>query len=229
MTRVVGYIRVSTEQQADGVSLEAQRAKLEAYAVAMDLELVAIHVDAGLSAKTLARPGLQAALGALDSGQADGLLVAKLDRLTRSVRDLGDLLERYFGQRFSLLSVADSIDTRSAAGRLVLNVLGSVSQWERETTGERTREALAHLKSRGVRLGGAAVGWERTSETDAEGRRLVVTVPQEAATVERIVRLRSEGLSLRSIARALSAEGHATKAGGEWHASTVRNVLARAS
>lgn len=228
-TRVVGYIRVSTEGQADGgVSLEAQRAKLAAYAVAMDLELVAIEVDAGLSAKTLARPGLQAALGALTAGQADGLLVCKLDRLTRSVRDLGDLVERFFASRFSLLSVADSIDTRSAAGRLVLNVLASVAQWEREATGERTRDALAHLKAQGVRLGGAALGWTRTDGTDNDGRRLVADVQAEAETVERILVLRAEGKTLRQIADALTAEGRATKTGGRWHASTVRNVLRRA-
>jgi DNA invertase Pin-like site-specific DNA recombinase len=227
-TRVVGYIRVSTEGQADGgVSLEAQRAKLAAYAVAMDLELVAVEVDAGLSAKTLARPGLQAALGALAAGHADGLLVCKLDRLTRSVRDLGDLVERYFASRYSLLSVADSIDTRSAAGRLVLNVLASVAQWEREATGERTRDALAHLKAQGVRLGGAALGWTRTDATDDAGRRLVADVQAEAETVARILTLRAEGKTLRQIADVLAAEGRATKTGGRWHASTVRNVVRR--
>ena len=119
-TAVAGYVRVSTEQQADeGVSLDAQHTKLQAYAVAMDLELVAVFEDAGRSAKSLARPGLQAALASLEHGSASGLLVAKLDRLTRSVRDLGELVERYFASRFSLLSVSDSIDIQ-----LVLNGLG---------------------------------------------------------------------------------------------------------
>ncbi|HET9959637.1 MAG TPA: recombinase family protein, partial [Polyangiaceae bacterium] len=110
-TKVIGYVRVSTEQQADGgVSLQAQRDKLHAYAVAMDLDLVGVLEDAGASAKTLARPALQEALRRLETGEVDGLLVCKLDRLTRSVRDLGHLLERYFAARFSLLSVSDSID-----------------------------------------------------------------------------------------------------------------------
>jgi site-specific DNA recombinase len=229
-TRVVGYVRVSTEHQADGgVSLEAQRAKLAAYALAMDLELVAIEEDAGLSAKTLARPALQRALAMLDAGTAEGLLVAKLDRLTRSVRDLGDLVERYFSSRYSLLSVADSIDTRSAAGRLVLNVLASVAQWEREATGERTRDALAHLKASGVQLGGEALGWERGDETDANGRRIVRHVEADAATIERACALRAEGLTLRGIAERLTAEGRRTKRGGKWAAETVRRVLERAT
>ncbi len=229
-TRVLGYVRVSTEQQADGgVSLDAQREKLRAYAVAMDLELVAILEDAGVSAKTLARPALQEALRRLEAGEADGLLVCKLDRLTRSVRDLGDLVDRYFATRWSLLSVADSIDTRSAAGRLVLNVLASVSQWEREATGERTKEALAHLRREGVRLGREGLGWCRLTEADANGRRVVADIDDEGRTVARLLELHREGRSLRAIAAVLAAEGRRTKRGGTWAPETVRKVLSRAA
>jgi DNA invertase Pin-like site-specific DNA recombinase len=128
-TKAVGYIRVSTDKQAEhGVSLDAQQAKLEAYGAFYALELVDVMVDAGASAKTLDRPGLQRALGMLRTGQANALLVAKLGRLTRSVKDLGEWVEDYFSSdAITLLSVADSIDTRTAAGRLVLNVLGSVA------------------------------------------------------------------------------------------------------
>ena len=109
-TKAVGYIRVSTDKQADhGISLDAQRTKLEAYAALYDIELVAVIVDAGVSAKTLQRPGLQQALGMLRRGEADALLVAKLDRLTRSVKDLGTLLDAYFRRQPSRCSrVADS-------------------------------------------------------------------------------------------------------------------------
>ncbi len=228
-TRVIGYVRVSSKEQADeGVSLAAQRAKLRAYATAMDLDLVGIEEDAGLSAKTLAgRVGLERALAQLDAGAADGILVAKLDRLTRSVRDLGDLVERYFASRWSLLSVSDSIDTRTAAGRLVLNVLTSVAQWEREATAERTRDALAHLKAEGVLIGGAPLGLRRTGEVDREGRRVVVEDPSEMAAVMRIRELRTAGRSLREIARVLRSEQHPTKRGGSWVAATVGRVLAR--
>lgn len=183
----------------------------------MDLELVAIHEDAGRSAKTLHRPGLQAALNALAEGQADGLLVTKLDRLTRSVRDLAELLDLYFGEsptrataitRFSLLSMGDSIDTRTAGGRLVLNVLTSVSQWEREAISERTKTAMAHLKSRGVRLGAPAI-------------------PEPTAA--RIRALRGEGLSLRDICERLNLEGVPTLRGGRWAPKVVRAALLRAA
>ncbi|MCO5167857.1 MAG: recombinase family protein [Planctomycetes bacterium] len=227
-TRVIGYVRVSTEAQADeGVSLEAQQAKLSSYAQLYDLELTAVIADAGATGKTLDRPGLQRALAQLDAGDVDGLLVAKLDRLTRSVRDLGTLLDRGFRDRFALMSVAEQVDTRSAAGRLVLNVLCSVAEWERETIGERTREALAHLRASGARLGGAALGWARADERDAAGRLVVVPLEEEAATVDRILELRREGLSLRAIAARLANEQRRTKRGGAWHPQTIRAVLRR--
>lgn len=230
-TRVVGYLRVSTEGQADsGISLDAQRAKLEAYALAMDLELVCVEMDAGRSARTVeGRPGLLRALARLEDGSASGLLVVKLDRLTRSVRDLGDLVERYFASRCSLLSVSDSIDTRTAAGRLVLNVLASVAQWEREATAERTCESLAHLKSTGVLVGGVPLGRRRTPEIDSDGRRVVVEDAAETGAIRRAVELRASGSSLRQIARVLREEGHPTKRGGRWEATTVGRVLSRAA
>ncbi len=225
---VVGYVRVSTEQQADGgVSIDAQKEKLVAYAKAMDLTLVEVIEDAGESAKTLNRPGLRRALSMLEGGEADGLLVTKLDRLTRSVRDLGDLVDRYFAARCALLSVSDSIDTRTAAGRLVLNVLTSVAQWEREAVGERTRDALAHLRSSGVRLGGEAMGWRRTGATDSEGRRVVEQVTEERETVELIRVLREEGRSLRDICAALTEAGRRTKRGGRWSPKVVATILRR--
>lgn len=228
-TKVIGYVRVSTEGQADGgVSLDAQRAKLAAYCTALDLDLVGVEVDAGLSAKSLDRPGLTRALGTLTRGDASALLVVKLDRLTRSVRDLGALVDTYFAAgRWALLSVADSIDTRSAAGRLVLNVLASVAQWEREATAERTRDALAHLRAEGVKLGGAALGWQHTDATDAAGRRIVAAVEVEARAVARILELRAEGHTLRAIVATLTAEGHTTKHGARWHLTTVARVVAR--
>jgi DNA invertase Pin-like site-specific DNA recombinase len=229
--RVVGYVRVSTEAQAtEGVSLDAQRARLIAYCAALGYELVAIETDAGASARSLDRDGLRAALARLDNGDARALAVVKLDRLTRSVRDLAALVERYFhggGGGAELLSVSDSIDTHTAAGRLVLNVLVSVAQWEREATAERTREALATVRATGGTLGAAALGWRRATALDARGRRTVETVESELVTIARAQELRALGGSLRTIAATLTAEGHPTKRGGRWSAEHVRCILAR--
>jgi len=221
-TRAVAYLRVSTDKQADhGVSLEAQRAKVEAYAALYDLELVAIEVDAGASAKTLDRPALDRALGLLDRGEADALLVVKLDRLTRSVRDLGELVDRCQRAGWALLSVSEQIDTRSAAGRLVLNVLASVAQWERETVGERTAAAMAHKRALGEYTGGEAPYGYRVAE---DGRRLEAH-PGEQRVIRAARELREAGLSLRKIGAALEAERLLPRTAPRWHPETVKAAL----
>lgn len=226
MTRTIAYLRVSTDKQADtGVSLDAQRAKVLAYASLYDLELVEIIEDAGASAKTLDREGLHRALSLLDAGEADALLVVKLDRLTRSVRDLGALLDRYFDDKkgAALMSVGEQIDTRSAGGRLVLNVLMSVAQWEREAIGERTRVALQHKKAQGQRVGGIPYGYQLADDgvqlVEHEGEQLVLSGTRK---------LRAAGLSLRAIAAELDKRGLRNRAGRTFGPSTIKRVLAAA-
>jgi len=148
--KAIGYVRVSTEKQADfGVSLEAQSEKVRAMAVVQDAELAEVIIDAGESAKSLNRPGMARLLSLVDSGAVDIVIIAKLDRLTRSVKDLAELLERFTRRGVSLVSVAESLDTGTAAGRLVLNIMTAVSQWEREAIGERTRDAMHHKRANG--------------------------------------------------------------------------------
>lgn len=223
MTRTIAYLRVSTDKQADrGVSLDAQRAKVDAYAALYDLDLTSVIVDRGESAKTLNRPGLQRALAMLKSGMADALLVVKLDRLTRSVRDLGELVERYFaGGKAALLSVGEQIDTRSAAGRLVLNVLASVGQWEREAVGERTSAAMQHKAAQGEFTGGAAPFGFRLAR---DGVRL-----EPLATEQRVLTaardLRASGLSLRAVAAELARLGLRSRTGRVFAAVQVARML----
>lgn len=229
-TKAIAYLRVSTETQAEeGVSLAAQEQRVLAYGHAFDIEIVAVVRDAGASAKDLGRPGLERAFALLDDGTANAIIVAKLDRLTRSVKDLSMLLERYFtAGGAALISVSENIDTSSAAGRLVLNVLVSVGQWEREAIAERTREALRHLKHRGVRMGAPGLGWRYSDAVDEDGRHVVELVDEEAQAVNRICALRRDGMSMRAIAATLAAEGWRTKHGGRWHPATVQRVLRRA-
>src|SRR4051794_5476163 len=128
--RVVGYVRVSTDEQSrDGVSLLSQADKVRAYCGLYGLDLVCVLSDPGESAKNLDRPALREALAPLERGEAAGLVVAKLDRLPRSMRDWSDLIERYFGDASGrwLFSVGDSIDTRTAAGRMVLNMMMTIA------------------------------------------------------------------------------------------------------
>jgi site-specific DNA recombinase len=224
---VVGYIRVSTEEQANsGLSLGAQRTKVQGYCDLYDLSLIDVIEDSGQSAKSLNRKGLTRALAMLRKGQADGIVIPKLDRLTRSVGDWQTLIDDYFGERpgKQLFSVQDSIDTRTAAGRLVLNVLLSVAQWEREAIGERTSDALQHKIRNGERCGKVRFGYDLA----ADGKSLVPNrTEQKAIGLMRC--LRSTGESLRDIAAELNRRGIATKEGRAWIHTSVKGILARAS
>lgn len=226
MTTAIAYLRVSSEKQADhGVSLDAQRDKVEAYAKLYDLELVEVVVDAGVSAKSLDRPGLNRALGMLEAGEAAALLVVKLDRLTRSVADLGKLVETYFSGRWDLLSVSEQIDTRSAAGRLVLNVLASVSQWEREVIGERTSAAMQFKRSQREYTGGAVPFGYRL---DSDGVH-IVEHKAEQAVIALARQLKSAGNSLRRVAAGLAEAGHLSRAGRPFTPKAIQGMVAEAA
>ncbi len=223
--RFVGYVRVSLEKQAErGVSLAAQEERIHSYAKLYELEVVALVKDPGASAKTLERPGLIRALKLLETNEADGLLVAKLDRLTRRVTDLGTLLEDYFQDgHHALLSVEENLDTRTAGGRMFLSMMTVLSQWERETIGERTAAALAHLKTQGVKLGRAPYGYVRVSNREFQ------EVPHEQKVINLVHALRAKRYTVVEIAEMLQAKGYPTrKAGGRWHATQVVRIINRA-
>jgi DNA invertase Pin-like site-specific DNA recombinase len=165
----------------------------------------------------------------LSEDKADAIVVLKLDRLTRSVKDLGYLGDTYFreGLPFYLLAVCDAIDTRSAGGKLILNVLMSVAQWEREAISERTPEAMAELKRQGVSIGGAPYGWRYSQEVDSAGRRYLVEVPEEQAGIRRICELYEADVFMRDICRMLDDKGVPAR-GVKWHKFTLYRVLKRA-
>jgi DNA invertase Pin-like site-specific DNA recombinase len=219
--KAIGYARVSTDKQADrGVSLEAQTEKIRAMTVVHSAELTDIIVEAGESAKSLNRPGMQRLLALVDSGEVNAVIVAKLDRLTRSVKDLCELLERFERRGVALISVAESLDTSSAAGRLVLNIMTAVSQWEREAIGERTRDAMRHKRTNGERVGNIAFGYRLAPDG-------VHVEPDETEQVvlTRIRELRNSH-TLREIARRLNEQGLRTRRGSAWRHEYVKRVIA---
>lgn len=192
--KCIGYVRVSTERQADeGYSLDAQRQDIERYCQLYGIGLIDIIADEGISACNLEREGLQRALNMINVGLADGLVVAKLDRLTRSVKDLGYLLEEYF-TKYALMSVTDKIDTSSASGRLVLNIIISVAQWEREAISERIKKAMDVKGERGERRGNIPFG----KKLSADGVH-IEDDRDEQNTIGHIKNLRESGFTLEHI------------------------------
>jgi site-specific DNA recombinase len=219
--KAIGYVRVSTDRQAEqGVSLEAQEAKIRAMATVQGAELLHVIVDGGESAKSLNRPGLQRILDLINAGEVDTVIVAKLDRLTRSVKDLCGLLELFEKRKVALVSVAESLDTGSAAGRLVITIMAAVSQWECEAIGERTRDALRHKRGKGERVGNIEFGYRLS----ADGVH-VEPDPAEQAALAAIRSLRLGGQSLRAVASALNNSGHRTRRGTQWRLESVVRAI----
>jgi DNA invertase Pin-like site-specific DNA recombinase len=173
-------------------------------------ELVDTIEDAGYSAKDMKRPGVQKALRALEAGEAKALVVAKLDRLSRSMLDFAALMATAQKQHWALVALDCAVDTSTPAGEAMAHVLATFGQFERRLISQRTKEALAVKKASGVRLGRPP------------------SLPQPV--VRRIQRLRNRGLSLRAIAENLNDAGVPTAQGGkQWYAATVRHVLLRTS
>jgi DNA invertase Pin-like site-specific DNA recombinase len=226
MPKAIGYPRVSTEEQSQtGVSLGVQEQKIRAFCELYSITLVDVVSDPGESGKTLDRPGIKSVLERLDAGEADGIVVAKLDRLSRSVGDWDSLIANYFGEKagFQLWSVGECIDTRTAGGRLVLNVLMSVAQWERETISERVTAALAYKKSRNERISGRV---DYGFELAPDGVHLVPCSAEQ--TVLAMIRtMRADGMTLQGIAAELNTRGIHRRSGGQWEHRFVSKLLSR--
>jgi DNA invertase Pin-like site-specific DNA recombinase len=200
---------VSTEEQADSrAGLEAQRAAILAEAERRGWRLVDVIEDAGYSGKDLRRPGIVAALEALRTHKADTLVVAKLDRLSRSMLDFAGLMARASHERWALVALDLGVDTTTPAGEAMANVMATFAQFERRLIGQRTREALAQK-----RLAGVVLGRRRS-------------IPEHVRS--RIVSERAAGLSLPAIAAGLNKDAVPTAHGGQkWYPSTVKSVVSQ--
>jgi DNA invertase Pin-like site-specific DNA recombinase len=208
-TRMVGYVRVSTEEQGrSGLGLEAQEAAIRRAAGERGWQLVAIELDTASGATRKRRPGLATAVERCRSGEAEGLVVAKLDRLSRSLLDFASLVEEAQCGRFALVVLDQDFDLATASGRAMAGMLAVFATFERDLCSERTKAALTAARRRGTRL----------------GRRPLL--PE--AALEEVVRLDARGLSLRKLAARLNRDGVPAPAGGRWDHAAVRRVLLRA-
>jgi len=219
--KAVGYIRVSTQGQVDdGVSLEAQEAKVKAWAELNGADPV-IFRDEGISGKRSDnRPGLQAALDAV--GRGDALIVYSLSRLSRSTKDTLTIADALAKREADLVSLSEKIDTTTAAGKMVFRMLAVLSEFERDQVSDRTRFALAHKRNIGEKTGGdVPFGYQVK-----KGK--LIPDAEEQKTVRLVLDLAGKGLSLREVCRQLEAAGVARKNGSKtWHPQTVRRIIER--
>jgi len=210
LRRMIAYVRCSTEEQTrSGAGLAAQRKQILSACREHGWQLVAVEADEGVSAKSKKnRPALARALEALEAGDADGLIVAKLDRLSRSVRDFCDVLDRSQRQGWVLACLDLGLDTSTPTGRFTSQIIAAVAELERELIGQRTREGLEAKRAAGVHIG-----------------RKPSIAPELA---ERIRAMRAAGATLEGICEVLNVAGVPTPRGGaEWRPSSIVRALRR--
>jgi len=223
MKAAIGYVRVSTDKQAtEGVSLEAQEARIKSWCDANGYELVQVFVDAGISGKSMdTRKGLKDALGSLKKDMA--LVSYSLSRLARSTKDALEIAEKVSKKKAHMVSLSEAIDGTTAAGRMMFQMLCVLAEFERNLIAERTSSALQHKKRIGQRYTNQVpYGFE-----SIEGR--LVEVQQEAAIVAEIQAARDSGSTLQSIADSLNGRGIPTKTGKQWQPATIHLLLKRST
>jgi DNA invertase Pin-like site-specific DNA recombinase len=223
MREAIAYVRVSSEEQADsGLGLEAQRQRIAAYCQMKDLHLSEVFEDPGISGgKPLAsRPAGSKLLAAAKRDKS--VVVAKLDRLFRSVADAANVIADFNKRGIELVAIAEGFDTTNPYGRAMAQMASVFAELERAMIRERTRAAMNVKRSRGERISGhAPFGW------DFGSGRLLVENACEQKIIARIRRLHAEGLSHRGIARRLDGEGILPKRGRRWVHTTVKSILSR--
>ena len=224
MRRVVGYVRVSTEQQAsEGISLEAQKGKIAAWCQLSSHELTGLYVDAGLSGKRADnRPELQKALDAVT--ECGGiLLVYSLSRLARSTKDTLAISDRLEKSGADLVSLSEKIDTTSAAGKMVFRMLAVLAEFERDLVSERTVAALQCKRSRGGRMGQVPFGFTVGIDGDT-----LVEASHEQQVIQSVMKLRQDGHTLRAIAEQLTVDKVPNKSGRiRWNTTQIHRLLNR--
>jgi len=213
-----GYIRVSsTDQSENGVSLEAQCAKIEAWCLANGYKLT-LFEDAAVSGTKHDRPNLAAAIK--EACTCGTLVIYSLSRLGRSTRQVLELAERLERAGADLISLTEKIDTTGATGKMIFRLIAVMAEFERDLVSERTATALQYKRSKGERAGQIPYG----AKLGRDGIRLLPHVAEQK-TIRRAQRLRTRGLSLRKIAAKLGMEGHKPRGGNAWHPQTVSNIL----
>jgi site-specific DNA recombinase len=229
----IGYVRVSTQEQADhGISLDAQEARIRAYATLRGLDLVAVVTDAGVSAGKYTleeRDGGARVLAAVHRGAVRHVIALKLDRLFRNTIDCLTTVHAWdtAGASLHLIDMGGaSLDTASAMGRMFLTMAAGFAEMERNLTAERTAAALARKREKGEKTGGS-VPFGYTVQAGADGTRRLVPEPQEQAALTLMQALHRQGYSLRAIVAELDRRGMPAKDGGRWHAKSVARILGR--
>ncbi|WP_024547122.1 recombinase family protein [Picosynechococcus sp. NKBG15041c] len=219
--KLVGYVRVSSESQADNTSLAEQKKRIEAYCQAFGHELVKIFEEVGSGKHAENRPQFQKALETVRDS-ADGIIAAKLDRLARNTRDVLELVDDVLQPTNKALILLDlQVDTTTPQGYMILTVMSAVAKLERDIINERTQGG----RKAKAAAGGFAYGSPAFGQKAMDGE--LVEDEKELEVVDIIRRHRKSGKSYQKIADYLNSQGISTKRGKQWNAMQVKRVCDR--
>ena len=220
MERIAAYIRVSTDEQADkGNSLNEQQERLSSYCRAMGWAQPEFFIDDGYSAKDLNRPAIQRLLQAVCENKFDIILTTKLDRLSRNLLDLLQMIKFLQDHNCNYVSASENFDTSTAVGRMTLQLLGTFAEFERERISERVRDNMLSLARNTSRaLTKPCYGYDVI-----DGQYIINE--NEAYFVKMMFDLAEQGHGYRMIAKILNEHGATTKAGKPWDQVNVKRLM----
>jgi DNA invertase Pin-like site-specific DNA recombinase len=231
MTPAIGYIRVSTEGQADnGLSLDGQREAIKAHCLTGGLDLLEIYADEGVSGCISDRPGLQDALAHVEGLNGAALVVYSLSRLSRRLVDQLGFIGRVQACGGEVVSLSEDVDTTSPSGILLLQILGALNEYQRNNASKTTHDTMQTMR-RGIRRGDAGL-IKRFSNLAPYGYKLgkepgtLEPVIEEQRAIALVRDLYEAGLDMGEIRRALSDAGHEPRT-GTWRSITIRRILER--
>lgn len=209
------YVRVSTEEQAkEGYSIPAQKERLEAYCKSQGWDDYKFYVDEGVSARSMERPELQSLLNDIEKGKIQLILVYRLDRFTRRVKDLHKMLEFMDKYKCGFKSATEAYDTTTATGRLFITLVAAIAEWESDNSAERIKMALEEKVSSGERVGNIPYGFNLD-----ENEKLVPN--EKAAVVKDMIGKIRDGMSSSQLASYLNKVNNDRN----WHPNGVLRVL----
>lgn len=221
MIKAIGYIRVSTEEQArEGISLANQRNKIELYCRMNDFELLGVEADEGISAKNLNRPGVKIILDMAKRKEIDAIVIYSLSRMFRSTIDSLNTATMLDKKGIALHSISEKLDTQSAIGKFFFTLTASLAEMERNIISERTSDAMQSMKATGKSTGVTPYGFRLA----ADGIHIEPD-EKEQEVIGLILKLRGRCITYRGIAEELNEKGFRNRIGNKWGLQNVYSIV----
>ncbi|MCE5029793.1 recombinase family protein [Staphylococcus epidermidis] len=219
--RIGAYIRVSTERQVEGYSIDGQITQIEQFCQFNGYDLVDIYADRGISGKSMNRPALQRMLQDAKNGKLDCVIVYKINRLARNTSDLLTIVEELHRQNVEFFSLSERMEVKNSTGKLLLNILASFSEFERNTILENIYTGQHQRALEGYYQGNLPLGYNNIPDNKKD----LMINQHEANIVKYIFESYAKGHGYRKIANALNHKGYVTKKGNPFSISAVTYIL----